>query len=142
MFFFSDSKASGFKPNAKSDLAADPFSIKFDQLTADMADVFIGYSTTAGKISPIDSDEGTDFFQILSSLLQAQYQMNPLDHIFKMVTKEVSRNVHSVASNTFKHICESRSTLKATVFFTADPQTRVGKYEICINLGNGFWGHF
>ncbi len=28
------------------------------------ADVFIGYSTTQGQISPIHKDEGTDFFQV------------------------------------------------------------------------------
>ncbi len=105
---------------------ADPqFSIKFDQLTAHDADVFIGYSTTPGKISPIDSDLGTDFFQILCSLLQTQYMMNPLDYIYTMVTKEVAERNHMMASNDFKHIAQKTSTLKATLFFTADPQRRV-----------------
>ena len=28
------------------------------------ADVFIGYSTTQGQVSPIDREEGTHFFQV------------------------------------------------------------------------------
>ena len=105
---------------------ADPqFSIKFDQLTAHDADVFIGYSTTPGKVSPIDADKGTEFFRILCSILQAQYMMNPLDYIYTMVTKEVSESNHLMASKDFKHIAQKMSTLRATLFFTADPQIRV-----------------
>ncbi len=40
---------------------ADPFSIEIHPREAD---VFIGYSTTHGQISPIHKTEGTDFFQV------------------------------------------------------------------------------
>ena len=40
---------------------ADPFSIEVHPREAD---VFIGYSTTQGQISPIHREEGTDFFQV------------------------------------------------------------------------------
>ncbi len=107
-----------------SDLAhMDPF---FIDVQPREADTFVGYSTTPGKVSPIHSFNGTAFFQVLASCLQANYKRAPLDHIYTMVTDIVATKWHTKKSSKFRHIPQKISTLRGMLYFTENPYIMVG----------------
>ena len=115
---------------------AEPFTIKPDPQDAD---VFIGYSTTPGKVSPINPKHGTDFFQILSKYLLENYQSKPLDQIYTSVTHAVTQKVHLIDDKGGMYVPQKVSTLRAVLFMTATPQIKVASYfDILISPGDGW----
>ncbi len=109
-------------PSEKVELA-DPFTVRLHPRDAD---VFIGYSTTEGQVSPIKHHTGSDFFQTLAQYLQDYYKSCPLDQIYTMVTDVVADKYHVVKTNKeYKHVPQKVSTLRQTLFFTNNPQLRV-----------------
>ncbi len=110
-------------PSSETVELADPFTVRLHPRDAD---VFIGYSTTQGQISPINHYFGSAFFQTLAQYLQEYYKSCPLDQIYTMVTDVVADKNHQTRRNKeYKHVPQSLSTLRQTVFFTNDPQLRV-----------------
>ncbi len=101
---------------------AEPFSI---QLDPHEADVFIGYSTTPGKVSPISPTQGTHFFQVLSQCLQENFKSKPLDQIYTMVTDSVTKRVHSIDHKDGIYVPQKVSTLRSTLYLTALPDNKV-----------------
>ncbi len=101
---------------------ADPFTI---QLDPQEADVFIGYSTTYGKVSPINPKEGTHFYQILGQCLEDNYKEKHLEQIYTLVTYEVARKVHPIDNKDGLYVPQKVGTLRADVYLTARPENRV-----------------
>ncbi len=101
---------------------ADPFTI---QLDPHEADVFIGYSTTPGKVSPINPTDGTHFFQVLSQCLKENYREKHLEQIYTLVTNEVARKVHLIDNKDGMYVSQKICTLRAEVYLTARPENRV-----------------
>ena len=95
------------------------------QLDPQEADVFIGYSTTPGKVSPINPRHGTHYFQVLSKYLNENYQSRPLDQIYTLVTDAVTKRVHLIDDQDGMYVPQKVSTLRATLFLTAEPQNKV-----------------
>ena len=89
------------------------------------ADVFIGYSTNHGKVSPISPKNGTRFFQVLSQHLEDNYQSKPLDLIYTSVTDAAAKWVHLINDKDGMYVPQKVSTLRANLFLTAKPQNKV-----------------
>ena len=102
----------------------EPFTI---QKNPQDADVFVGYSTTPGKVAPISRINGTDFFQTLSKVLQENYQSKSLDQIYTLVTEAVTKRVHLIKGKDGMFVAQKNSTLRYDLFFTATPQIKVLK---------------
>ena len=103
------------------------------QLDPQEADVFIGYSTTPGKVSPINPRKGTHYFQVLSKHLQDYYQSKPLEVIYTSVIDVVTKRVHLIDEQDGMYVPQKVSTLRATLFLTAKPQNRVCFF--CYSVG-------
>ncbi len=106
---------------------ADQFTIK---LHPKDADVFIGYSTTQGQISPISSSEGTVFFNALTECLKDNYKSMPLEQIYTRVTDIVAGTKQKVNSKPFMHVPQKLSTLRVPLYFTDDPEIRVSSTSL------------
>ena len=89
------------------------------------ADVFVGYSTTQGQISPICNSEGTVFFNALTQCLTDNYKHMPLEQIYTRVTDIVAGTKQTVNSQPFMHVPQKLSTLRMPLYFTDDPEIRV-----------------
>ncbi len=109
---------------------ADAFTI---QLDPQEADVFIGYSTTPGKVSPINPKEGTHFFQVLGQYLEENYLQKPLDQIYTLVTNQVARKVHVIDNKDGLYVPQKVSTLRADLYLTAIPRIKVHSLH-CHNI--------
>ncbi len=106
---------------------ADQFTVKLHPRDAD---VFVGYSTTQGEISPISRSEGTVFFNVLTQRLKDNYKSMPLEQIYTMVTDVVAGTKQKVKSQPFMHVPQKHSTLRMPLYFTDDPDIRVKIYFI------------
>ena len=101
---------------------ADQFTVKLHPRDAD---IFVGYSTTQGQISPISSTDGTVFFNVLTQCLRDNYKSMPLEQIYTMVTDIVAGTKQKVKSQPFMHVPQKHSTLRMPLYFTDDPDIRV-----------------
>ena len=110
------------KDQDKDVTLAQAFTIQIDPHEAD---VFIGYSTTPGKVSPINPRHGTHYFQVLSTYLQDYYKSKPLDLIYTLVTDVVTKRVHLIDEHDGMYVPQKVSTLRATLYLTATPQNKV-----------------
>ncbi len=88
-------------------------------------DVFVGFSSLPGEVSPIDQAGGTIFIQTLTECLQACYKSKPLDQIYAMVTDTVLQK--NKISGTANRGPQKISTLKADVFFSQKMNEQGGK---------------
>ena len=94
------------------------------------ADVFIGYSTTPGQISPISMSNGTLFFSTLAQCLRDHYKSIPLEQIYTLVTDIVASREQLVHDRPFMHVPQKISTLRMPVFFTVQPDIAI---PVCRN---------
>ncbi len=72
--------------------------------------------------------------QALSRYPEEHYKSKPLDQIYTMVTNTVADKCHSIGDNDYKHIPQSMSTLRASLFLTSEPEVRVGIIALCHSL--------
>ncbi len=127
LFFFSD----GYDTGGSPEHLANP-DTPFFRLQPRDADVFIGYSTTPGQMSPISRFKGTAFFQVLGQCLLEKYLTMHLDQIYTLVTDIVADKHHNVKlsngkDDCHKHVPQKVSTLRQDLFFTSHPKTMVRK---------------
>ncbi len=95
---------------------ADQFTVKLHPRDAD---VFVGYSTTPGQISPVPGIDGTVFFNALTKCLRDHYKSMPLEQIYTMVTDIVA------GTEPFMYVPQKHSTLRTPLYFTNNPDIRV-----------------
>ncbi len=96
---------------------AESFSVRLDPHDADL---FVGFSTSQGQMSPIISTEGTVFFKVLSQCLLENYKHETLDQIYTKVT-----NIVLDTEQEYKHVPQKVSTLRMPLYFVNNPDIRV-----------------
>ena len=106
------------------DHLAESFSVRLDPHDADL---FVGFSTSPGQVSPIVSTEGTVFFKVLSQCLVENYKHEALDQIYTKVTNTVLNTIQE-----YKHVPQKLSTLRMPLYFTNNPDIRVRQLYICL----------
>ena len=91
------------------------------------SDVFIGFSTTEGKLSPISRSRGSVFFQELGRVLQDNFKIYTLDEMFIRVTDIVAEDVHRLNPRfpQYMHVPQKVSTLRALLYFSYQPESQV-----------------
>ncbi len=113
-------------PSLQSKLVDPEFNKPFAYLANNEINVFVGFSTSPGKVTLI-SEEGTEFFQSLAFHLEHDHKHLPLKQIFTKVTKAVSQRSENVP--------QQLSTLCSMVFFTKSPPIAVCTIQF---LANGY----